>query len=123
VVVRQSVPHGQVFPLASAVVTHGGHGTVIRALAHGVPVVVIPFGRDQPANAARVTAKGVGLKVDLKADAARIRQAIQRVIDDPTFRNRARQVGQQIAEDAHSDAGVEVLEAAAAASPLYSVFV
>ena len=114
VVVRQSVPHAQVFPLASAVVTHGGHGTVIRALAHGVPIVCIPFGRDQPANAARIVATGVGLKLDKQADVASIRQAIQRVISEPTFGDNARKLGKIISEDARHSTGVQELEQVAA---------
>ena len=123
VVVRQSVPHAQVFPLASAVVTHAGHGTVIRALAQGVPLVCIPFGRDQPGNAARVVARGVGLKLDKKADVASIRQAIQRVIAEPAFRDSARQLGKQITEEACSSIGVQTLEQVAATSPVTSVSV
>ncbi len=118
VVVRQSVPHSQVFPLASAVVTHAGHGTVIRALAHGAPLVCIPFGRDQPGNAARVVANGVGLKLDKKADVASIREAIQRVINEPKFRDNARQLGEIIAEDVRRSTGVQTLEQVAATSPL-----
>ena len=43
---------------AAAVVTHGGHGTMIKALAAGVPVVAMPMGRDQNDNAARLEASG-----------------------------------------------------------------
>lgn len=110
VVVRRSVPHAQVFPLASAVVTHSGHGTVMRALAHGVPLVCIPFGRDQPGNAARVVAKGAGVKLHKKADVKSIRKAIQRVINEPTFRYNARQLGKIITEDAGNSPGVQELE-------------
>lgn len=116
VIVRQSVPHAQVFPLASAVITHGGHGTTIRALSQGVPVIAIPFGRDQGANAARVAAKGVGLKLDKKANVDTIREAIQRVINEPTFRLNAQRLGKIILEDAQSTTGVEELEQVAATS-------
>ena len=62
VVLRMSVPHALVFPSAAAVVTHAGHGTVIRALAVGVPLLCLPMGRDQPGNAARTVARGAGLR-------------------------------------------------------------
>ena len=55
--VRRWVRHADVLPYCSAVLTHGGHGTVIKALAAGVPLVVAPLGRDQPDNAARVGAR------------------------------------------------------------------
>ena len=49
-----AAPHSAVLREAAAVVTHGGHGTVIRALAADVPVLVLPHGRDQADNGARV---------------------------------------------------------------------
>jgi len=36
-----------VFPLADLVITHAGHGTLMRALSHGLPLVCLPMGRDQ----------------------------------------------------------------------------
>ncbi len=56
--VRRWVRHADALPSCSAVLTHGGHGTVIKALAAGVPLVVAPLGRDQPDNAARVVRAG-----------------------------------------------------------------
>ena len=67
VVVRAAAPHSAVFAQADAVITHAGHGTVIRALACGVPLVCLPMGRDQNDNAARVVARGVGLRLSPKA--------------------------------------------------------
>ena len=43
-----------------AVVTHGGAGTTLGALAFGVPLLVLPQGADQYANAERVVAAGAG---------------------------------------------------------------
>ena len=61
--VRRWVRHADVLPSCSAVLTHGGHGTVIKALTAGVPLVVAPLGRDQPDNAARVVHAGAGLRL------------------------------------------------------------
>jgi UDP:flavonoid glycosyltransferase YjiC (YdhE family) len=44
-----SAPHDAVMKEVSIVVTHGGHGTASRALWHGLPLLVIPMGRDQNA--------------------------------------------------------------------------
>jgi UDP:flavonoid glycosyltransferase YjiC (YdhE family) len=60
VTVLAAAPHRQVLGHAALVVTHGGHGTVMKALAAGVPMVVLHHGRDQADNAARVTARGAG---------------------------------------------------------------
>ena len=48
------VRHGAVLPHADLVIDHAGLGTVLAALAHGLPQVCVPLGRDQPANAAAV---------------------------------------------------------------------
>ena len=54
------VPHGEVLPHASLVVTHAGMGTVMSALSHGVPLLCLPLGRDQFFNAAMVERLGAG---------------------------------------------------------------
>jgi UDP:flavonoid glycosyltransferase YjiC (YdhE family) len=82
---------------ATVVVCHGGAGTTFGALGGGVPVVVVPFMADQPANARIVTAAGAGLTVSPGADAAdssplreRLRRAIETVLREPSFRRNAR---------------------------------
>ncbi len=110
VVIRPSAPHAQVFQEAAAVVTHAGYGTVIRALAYGLPLVCIPMGRDQNDNAARVVARGAGLRLSPEAPAPALRQAIQRVLDEPAFREQARHLARAIAEETRRPLAVEALE-------------
>jgi MGT family glycosyltransferase len=75
--VERHVPHGHVLPVASAVVCHAGFGIVTRAVAAGVPVVAVPFGRDQPEVARRVVEAGAGVSLPAKRlDAARLRAAV-----------------------------------------------
>jgi MGT family glycosyltransferase len=77
--VERFVPHGEVLPEASVVVCHGGMGIVTRCVGAGVPMVVVPFGRDQPEVARRVTEAGAG--VSLKASRLtpeRLRDAVRR---------------------------------------------
>ena len=69
VTVVERAPHREVLKHASAVVTHAGHGTVIKALAAGVPVVAVPLGRDQLDNAARVEHHGAGIRLKPKREA------------------------------------------------------
>ena len=76
VVVVASAPHGRVLEHAAVVVTHGGHGTVVKALAAGVPLVVLPHGRDQLDNAVRVTCRGAGVKLKRTATSAQIVAAV-----------------------------------------------
>ena len=54
VTVVRSAPHREVLAHADVLVTHGGHGTVMKGLVAGVPIVCMPTGRDQPDNAARL---------------------------------------------------------------------
>jgi len=103
VVVVASAPHDELFPHADAVLTHGGHGTVMRALFHGLPMVCMPMGRDQNDNAARVVARGAGVRLKPSAAAAEIRQAVDRVLGSASFRRSARKVGDAIAEDVEED--------------------
>jgi MGT family glycosyltransferase len=114
VVVLRSAPHAQVFREADAVVTHAGHGTVIRALASGLPLVCIPMGRDQPDIAARVVHRGAGLRLSPGASPAKLRTAIQRVVTEPHFREAAQRLAAAIALETESDSGVEELESLAA---------
>ena len=54
VVVTAFVPQAREFPYGAASVSQGGHGTVMQALAHGIPLVCLPRCGDQPEVAARV---------------------------------------------------------------------
>jgi MGT family glycosyltransferase len=120
VVVRASVAHTQVFPQASVVVTHAGHGTAIRALSYGAPLLCLPLGRDQRDDAARIVARGAGLRLSPKASADEIRVAIQRLLEEPHFREHAGELARAIAEDVYERRGVRELEALVVGAPLSS---
>ena len=79
------VPHDLLVPHMAAVVSHGGLSTITTALAAGVPNVCIPQGHDQPDNAKRVVASGVGRAVDKNAPPAEIAAAIETVLADPSI--------------------------------------
>ncbi len=119
-IIRPAAPHNQIFPLASVVITHAGHGTAIRALASGVPLLCIPMGRDQSDIAARVVARGAGLRLSPQASVEVIRQAIRRLLEEPSFHEHARRLGAAIAEDARHSTAVDELEAAASSAHLTS---
>jgi MGT family glycosyltransferase len=61
--VARWLPHGPIIERAACVVSHGGMGITQRALAAGVPVCVVPFGRDQTEVAGRVVAAAAGTSV------------------------------------------------------------
>jgi len=110
VTVIASAPHRFVFPLASAVVCHGGHGTVMKSLAHGLPLVVMPFGRDQKDNGARVEEAEAGLSLSTNASPARIAATIRRVIEEPGFREGAQRMAAVIERDVREDRAVVEME-------------
>jgi len=110
VVICSAAPHQKIFPAASVVVTHAGHRTVIRAMASGVPLICIPVGRDQPGNAARVVYQKAGLRLPIKANVADIRDAIQKVIHTPSYRENAERLGKIIQADAERNSAVQELE-------------
>ena len=79
--VERFVPHGQVLPEAAAVVCHGGMGIVTKAACAGVPSVVVPFGRDQPEIARRVTQAGAGVSLrPRRLTPERLRDAVRRAM-------------------------------------------
>lgn len=111
----ESAPHDLVMRQAAVVVTHGGHGTVTRALTHRRPLLVIPHGRDQNDNAVRVTERGAGLSLPPTAGVDEIRRALSRLLRETAFNAAAVRLGEAIAREARESPVVEVLEAAAAA--------
>ena len=117
VTVVRRAPHNEILRHASAVITHAGHGTVIKALAAGVPVVAIPLGRDQLDNAARVQHHGAGLRLKLKAKPEAIARAVRRVLDEPSFAADAERLAAAIAAETAQDRAVEELEELAGRSP------
>jgi MGT family glycosyltransferase len=77
--VETFVPHGAVLDRAAVAVTHGGMGATQKALAHGVPVVVVPFGRDQAEVARRAEVAGAGVRLPAsRLSPARLRDAVRR---------------------------------------------
>jgi len=68
--VEQTVPHSAVLERGVLLVGHAGHGSVMKALWEGRPMVLMPWGRDQPGVAARAQALGVAEIVPRSEDAA-----------------------------------------------------
>jgi MGT family glycosyltransferase len=94
-----SAPHDAVMKEVSLVATHGGHGTVSRALWHGLPLLVMPMGRDQDDIALRVEVHGAGLILPPTASETEIAAALSRLIGEPHFRAAARRLRDSIASE------------------------
>lgn len=109
-VVAGLVRHAAVLPFASLVVTHAGLGTVSATLAHGLPLVCIPLGRDQPLTAARVEAVGAGRTLAPGTDADEIAATVSHVLASPHYRDAAAAQGRDIAACVESGLAVSAVE-------------
>ncbi len=84
-------------PHCAAVVSHGGSGSVLGALAHGLPQVLIAMGADQPLNAARCAELGLALTLDpVSATPDDVRAAVTAVLDEPSYRQAAERMRDEI---------------------------
>ena len=98
--VLRAAPHQEVLREASAVVTHAGHGSALKALAAGVPLVCMPLGRDQKDNTVRVLRLGAGVRVSKRERPAGIAAAVHRVLDQPAFARDAQAFAATLADEA-----------------------
>ena len=86
------MPHAQLLPRVRLLVGHGGHGTTMAALAHGVPVLILAMSShaDQPLVGQAVAAAGVGKALHRNASVETIRAAISDLLDGEHYTKRAR---------------------------------
>jgi UDP:flavonoid glycosyltransferase YjiC (YdhE family) len=101
--------HDHLLPRCAAVVTHGGLGTTLRALAHGTPLLLLPLGRDQQFNAGRVAEFGAGICLPVDASPGEIASALVELLAQPQFRKAAADAATAIATDRPDEAAVEAL--------------
>jgi MGT family glycosyltransferase len=109
--VARYIPQSLLLPRCDLVLTHGGSGTVMGALASGLPLVVVPVAADQPENAARCAALGVGRVVPPpEVTAASVRAAVRAVLADPAYRRNAARLREEIEALPGLQVGVALLE-------------
>jgi UDP:flavonoid glycosyltransferase YjiC (YdhE family) len=95
--VERTVSHAAVLEHAAIMVSHAGHGSVMKALWHGRPMALVPWGRDQPGVAARAKALGVAELVSREqASAATISAAVDKVLDDQGMREAAQRHAERL---------------------------
>lgn len=110
--VHRWLPHADVLPQVSVVVGHGGHGTTMTALAHGLPLLVLPVEAktDQPFIGRTVEHVGAGRTLSRRSSPARIRAALQELLADGPHRAVAARLGEQIRADDGRRRGADLLE-------------
>ena len=105
------IPQTALFPHCDLVITHGGLNSVVAALWHGLPMVILPIGADQPANAGRCAAIGVARVVEPgERSAPAIRAAVRAVLHNPRYRENARLVQREAQALPGWQHGVRLLE-------------
>jgi UDP:flavonoid glycosyltransferase YjiC (YdhE family) len=122
--VERWITQDAVLPHAAAVVCHGGYGSTLGALRHGVPLVVLPlFSSDQWANAAAVARAGAGLALDAERTTRRVlglpssdtigalAPAVTRLLSDASCRRNAGRIAAAADALPPVDAAVDVLAA------------
>jgi MGT family glycosyltransferase len=109
--VERWVPHSDLLPRTDVVVTTGGTGTVLGSLSAGVPLVVAPTAWDQPENAWRVAEAGAGVRLTPRqCTPKQVRNAVQRVLNDQSFRLNARRLATDFARYGGAAQAADLLE-------------
>ena len=106
--VEAFVPHGPILEVAACVVCHGGMGITQKALSAGVPVCVVPFGRDQPEVARRVDVARAGTRLPAsRLNPTRLREAVREAM---TMRDGAARIARAFAATHADSAAADALE-------------
>jgi len=109
--VERWVDHTWLLPRCDLVITHGGSGTTLAALAHGLPLLVLPQGADHFRNGERCVASGVGRCLGRsEVDASSVRREVGLLLGSPSYRERARGLQAEIERMPSPDDGVTLLE-------------
>lgn len=103
--------HDEVLKHSRLAISHAGHGLVMRALGRGVPMVLVPWGRDQPGVAFRAKQLGVAEIVEpVELNQETISVAINRVLSNETMRNKSREVAARLADEDSVGTACDLLE-------------
>ncbi len=85
----------------------------MKSIAHGVPLVCMPIGRDQPCVAARVVHSGCGVRLRSRASTRQIADAVRGALADRRLKVNAERLGRIVREEIAADTGVAEMEALA----------
>jgi zeaxanthin glucosyltransferase len=111
--VVRSAPQIELLKRAALCITHAGLNTALESLAHGVPMVAIPIGYDQPGVAARIAHQGAGEFIELdELTAEGLRELIEKVLQDPSYHARADYFQKVISKTRGLDVAANIIEQA-----------
>jgi UDP:flavonoid glycosyltransferase YjiC (YdhE family) len=117
VIIRSYIPQHEILPWCDAAVIHGGSGTVLGALAHGVPMLVLPQGADQWSNAERVATAGAGRRLLRdQVTTTSVRAGMAALLDEPSYRDAATRIQGEITTMPGADRAIMRIEKVVEAS-------
>jgi UDP:flavonoid glycosyltransferase YjiC (YdhE family) len=92
------LPHAEIMPTVELVIGHGGHATTMAALAHDIPMIILPMHRvtDQPIIGRAVQAAGAGRVLAKMSPPQCIRRTIDELLHDGPHRTAAARLGAEI---------------------------
>jgi UDP:flavonoid glycosyltransferase YjiC (YdhE family) len=104
--------HDEILATASLVVGHGGHSTAMRAMSFGVPMVVMPANPmiDQKGVGVALEGVGAGVLVPKHAKPQRIRKVIQTILNEPSYGEAARRLGEDIRQRDGAEVAADAIE-------------
>ena len=109
--VERFVPQAHILARSAAVISHGGSGTTLGALAHGLPLVLVPQAADQFDNAARAETAGAAVVLRPgEVTAESVRAALGLVLGEPAFAEAARAIAAEIREMSTVDEAATAVE-------------
>ena len=85
------VPHAEVLPGTALVIGHGGHSTTMKALCHGIPLLIMPLNptADQALIGDVIETSGLGRRISARSDHATIRLEVAALLQNHAIRERA----------------------------------
>jgi UDP:flavonoid glycosyltransferase YjiC (YdhE family) len=115
------ISYSRSMPGSDLVICHGGHGTLVRALASGAPVLTVPHSGDMAENAARADWAGVGVRLPWRLLSPRtLRLAVRRALEDPSLARRAQRLADWAGQHDGAMRAAELVEELAGAEAAQS---
>ena len=111
VMVTDYAPYSEIFPRAAAIVHHGGIGTTGQGLLAGKPVLVMPYGYDQPNNASRLVELGVGRTITREQyECDRVVLELKELLFNPSYQEKATKISQLIQQENGVNTACDAIE-------------